>query len=222
MIRHVPRRRHAPDPGHDLRVTYDWYERHLLEIMWQIARLRALVGVTREFELAFLDHVRRLREAQLRRTVGRWDGRTVRRLVGRLAIGIAAGVIEMEMGIDHPANVIGPVSELRERVFDLGRPVLPLIHDAVDVPKLVVLFVSQARVDQDEPVAVLDQEAAQREGDAIAIIGGDAALPQRLRYHAEHRAAVEALRAALQGMTLQSTDRERRGGHQDGIEIGNL
>src|SRR5204862_8265096 len=54
-----------------------------------------------EFELSFLDHVRRLREAQLRRTVGRWDGRTVRRLVGRLAIGIAAGVIEMEMGIDH-------------------------------------------------------------------------------------------------------------------------
>jgi hypothetical protein len=37
---------------------------------------------------------------------------------------------------------------------------------------------------------VLDQEAAEGEGDAVAVVGGDAPLPQRLRYDPEHRAAV--------------------------------
>ena len=60
---------------------------------------------------------------------------------------------------------------------------------------------------------MLDEETAQSEGDAVAVIGGDAPLPQRLGHDAEHGAAVEALAAALEGVTGQAADFERRVGH---------
>src|SRR2546422_3924417 len=64
--------------------------------------------------------------------------------------------------------------ELRERLFELGTPVLPFVHDAVDVLELLVLLVAEPRVHKHEPVVVLDEEAAQRQGNAVALVGRNA------------------------------------------------
>src|SRR2546430_8714851 len=50
-------------------------------------------------------------------------------------------------------------------------------------------------------------QAAQGEGNAVALIRGDAALPQRLRHDAEHGAAVEALGAGFEGMADRKSTR---------------
>src|SRR2546428_1097917 len=122
----------------------------------------------------------------------------------------------MQMGIDHPADVRGGVAKLRQRILQLGTPVLPFVLDPVDVLELVVLLVAEPRVDEDQPVVVLDQETPQRQGNAVALVGRDAALPQGLRHDAEHGPAVEALRTALQRVTPEPAHLEGRV-HQEGI-----
>src|SRR6185436_8750199 len=103
---------------------------------------------------------------------------------------IAASTIEMQVRVDHPAHVLGSMSELPQRVLELGPPTLPRVLDSVDVTKLLVSLVADPRIDQDQAVVVLDEETAQRERDAVALIGGDAPLPQRLRHDAEHGSPV--------------------------------
>ena len=53
---------------------------------------------------------------------------------------------------------------------------------------------------------MFDEQAPEREGNAIAIVGGCAPGPQRLGHDAEHGAAVEVLAAALEGVTRQPAD----------------
>ena len=53
---------------------------------------------------------------------------------------------------------------------------------------------------------MLDQEAPHAEGDAIARIGGDPALPQWLGDDTEHRTAIEALPTGLQGVDPPVTE----------------
>src|SRR5438874_10819733 len=132
----------------------------------------------------------------------------------RIAVGIAARVIEVQVRIDHPTDVGGGMPELRERIFELGTPVLPLVHDSVDVFELLVFLVAEPRVHKHEPVVVLDQEAAQRQGNAVALVGRNAALPQRFRHDAEHGAAVEGLAAGLERVAGEAADSEGGVGHQ--------
>src|SRR5207302_6627892 len=99
-------------------------------------------------------------------------------------------------------------------ILETGAAVLPLVHDPIDVLELGVFLVAQAGVDEHEAVVVLDQETTQREGDAVAVVRGNAPLPQRLGYDAEHGAAVEALGAALQGMAGEAAHLKGRVGHQ--------
>src|SRR6185503_11186862 len=108
------------------------------------------------------------------------------------------------MRVDEPAHVARLVAELGEGVFQLGSAFLAGVVNAVDVFELVVFLVADAAVDEHQAVIVLDQQAAQRQRDAVAGVGGDAALPQRLRHDAEHGAAVEVLRAALEGVAPQA------------------
>src|SRR5881296_850880 len=70
-------------------------------------------------------------------------------------------------------------------------------------------------VSKHEPVVVLDQEAAERQGNAVALIGRNATLPQGFRHDAEHGAAVEALRTALQCVTPEPAHLEGRVGHSN-------
>ena len=56
---------------------------------------------------------------------------------------------------------------------------------------------------------MLDREAPHAELDAIALVGRDAPLPERLRHDAEHRAAVELLPAGLNGVHAKTPNGER-------------
>ena len=60
---------------------------------------------------------------------------------------------------------------------------------------------------------MLDQEAAQRQGDSVPVVRRDTPLPQRLGHHAEHGAAVEGLAAGLQGVAREAANFERGVGH---------
>src|SRR5881392_3901711 len=155
----------------------------------------------RELQLPPLDDVASLWETQSDAT-------------RRISVGIAARVIEVQVRIDHPADVGGGMTELRERIFELGTPVLPFVHDAVDVFELLAFLVAEPRVHKHEPVVVLDQEAAQRQGNAVALVGRNATLPQRFRHDAEHGAAVEGLAAGLERVAGEAADLERRVRHQ--------
>src|SRR5205823_6268051 len=93
-------------------------------------------------------------------------------------------------------------------VFEQGTAVLPVVVHAVDVPEVGVLLVADPRVDQHQAVVVLDQQAAQRERNAVARVGRDAPLPQGLRYDAEHGAAVEGLAARFECVTSQAAHLE--------------
>src|SRR5439155_27378227 len=93
---------------------------------------------------------------------------------------------------------------------------LPFVHDAVDVFELLAFLVAEPRVHKHEPVVVLDQEAAERQGNAVALVGRNAALPQGFRHDAEHGAAVEPLRTALQCVTPEPAHLEGRV-HQEEI-----
>ena len=66
-----------------------------------------------------------------------------------------------------------------------------------------------AGVDQHQPVGVLDQQAAHRERNPVPLVRLDPALPERLRHHAEHGAAVEPLEAALQRVAAEPADLKR-------------
>src|SRR5437667_10691038 len=200
VIRHVSGRREAADAGKGLRLAVDERERDRLEVGREVTRRRALVGVARELQLPPLDDVASLWETQSDAT-------------RRIAVGIAARVIEVQVRIDHPTDVGGGMPELRERIFELGTPVLPLVHDPVDVLELLVFLVAEPRVHKHEPVVVLDQEAAQRQGNAVALVGRNAALPQRFRHDAEHGAAVEGLAAGLERVAGEAADAEGGVGH---------
>src|SRR5204863_3638036 len=68
--------------------------------------------------------------------------------------------------------------------------------------------VADPRVDQQQADVVLDQHAAQCERNAVTRAGRDAPLPQRLRYDAEHGAAVEVLGAGFEGVAAQAAHLE--------------
>src|SRR5439155_10789877 len=91
----------------------------------------------------------------------------------------------------------------------------PRVVDAVDIPELLVFLVAQSGIDEHQPGVVLDQHATQGEGDAVAPVGRDAPLPQRLGNDPEHRATVEMLAAALEGVAAQPADREGGVGHDE-------
>ena len=59
--------------------------------------------------------------------------------------GVAAGVIEMEVGVDHPPHVARKEPGGGERVLQLGGAFQPAVLDAVDVEELAVLLVAERR-----------------------------------------------------------------------------
>src|SRR2546426_8582604 len=173
-----------------------------MEVVPQVAGGGALVGVPRELELALLDDVRRRGEAGPPRPC-------------LVAKGVAAGVVEMEVRVDHPAHVAGRVTQRAERILELRRATLPSVLHAVDVPELVVLLVAESRIDEDETGVVLDEHASQRQWNSVARVGRNTPLPQRFGDDAEHRAAVQMLAPALQGVTLEAAHGERGVGHDE-------
>src|SRR5260370_36745844 len=108
------------NPAQDLRFAVDQLERHALEVVGEITTRRALIGVLREVELTTLDDVTRLREGQSD-------------LPGWITVVVAAGVVEMEVGIDDPAHVVRRVPHLAERILQAAACVRACVLDAVAV-----------------------------------------------------------------------------------------
>ena len=135
-----------------------------LEVVGEIARAGALVGVPGELELPLLHHVG---------GVGERGPHVAPRVVLQLGVqrGVAAGVIEVEVGVDHPAHVARQDARRRERVLELGRALEPLVLDTVDVEELGVLLVAEPGVDQHQAVGMLDEQTAHGERDAVALVG---------------------------------------------------
>ena len=75
--------------------------------------------------------------------------------------------------------------------------------DAINVRKLRVELVADARLDQDILRAGPHQQTVQAHRHAIAGVGWDLFLPQRLRHHAEHLAAVEREGAVGKGPDVE-------------------
>ena len=117
-------------------------------------------------------------------------------------------MIEVEVRIDHPADVVRGMTQLAERVFQLGPTILAGILDAIDVDELGVFLVADSGVDQHQAGVVLDQQAPQGERDAIALVGRSAARPERFRDDTEHRPAVEMLETGFEGVACEATDFE--------------
>src|SRR2546429_322468 len=119
VIGHVSGRREAADAGKGLRLAVDEREWDRLEVGREVARRRALVGVARELELPPLDDV-----------AGLWE--TESDATRRIAVGIAARVIEVQVRIDHPADIGGGMSPPPERIFAPGAPAPPLLSAAAE------------------------------------------------------------------------------------------
>src|SRR5712664_2696799 len=144
--RDVTRCRDPANPPQDLRFAVDQLEGHALEVVGEITAGRALIGMLRELELTTLDDVTRLREGQA--DLPRW-----------IAVGVAAGVVEMQVGIDDPAHVVRLVAQFAERVLQAGAAISAGVCDAVDVAKFLVFLVADAGVDEHEPVVMFDEQA---------------------------------------------------------------
>src|SRR2546427_111811 len=177
VIRDVSGRGESADARQDLRFSVDELERNAREVVGEVAARGALVGVAREVELPFLHDVASL-------------GKGEADLPRRVEPVIAAGVIEMQMGVDYPANVVGAVPNLPDRIPQLRPSIPPHILDTVDVGELRVLLVADSGVNQHQTVIVLDEQTAQGAGDAVAIIGWGSPRPQRLGDDAKHGSAV--------------------------------
>jgi hypothetical protein len=115
-------------------------------------------------------------------------------------------MVEMQVRVDDPADVLGAVSQRFERVRQPGAAVRSEVVDAVDLTELGVVLVADARVHEHQTVVVLHEEAAEGQRDPVLRIGGDAPLPQRLWHDPEHRPAVEVLEARFQQMATQAAD----------------
>src|SRR5215471_179835 len=104
-----------------------------------------------------------------------------------LESGDTAGVVEMKVR-QHDVGDFFPGAAGPEQV-----PVEAVMRlvDGIDVPMLVVPFRPDPRVHQHPPSAVLDQQTAERQLDAVSFVGGMTLLPERFGHDAEHRATVE-------------------------------
>src|SRR5205823_7401807 len=109
VIGHVSGRREAADAGKGLRLAVDEREWDRLEVGREVARRRALVGVARELQLPPLDDV-----------AGRWE--TESDATRRIAVGIAARVIAVQVRIDHQADIRVCRTQPRARTSQPGLP----------------------------------------------------------------------------------------------------
>ena len=95
-----------------------------------------------------------------------------------VALRVAAGVIEVEMAVDHHRHVGGGEARLRERALELrGQPrsrrrVRSRCRRCRGTSPISLL--PDARVDEHEAVRMLDQQAAHAERNAVARVRGDA------------------------------------------------
>jgi len=193
VIGHVPRRGQATDTRERLR----------LAVRGVNGTARSWAGgssprcarcVSGELKLSPLDHIPGVWEAQVTRPTdhGMYCPR----------------VIEVQVCVDHPADVGRPVAELCKRIFQPLRPSLPSFATPVDVLELVVFLVAESRIPPGRAPrrASTRRQRSARESGCARRPG--CALPQGLWHDAEHGAAVEALHSSFEGVAGEAADFE--------------
>src|SRR5439155_8856795 len=185
-----------PDPGKDLDALVDELElaRGLERrvVVGEIRAARALVGRVRIDPLEALEYVRRARECGDELLT--------------VAIGVAAGVIEVEMGVHDERHFIRSHAAPRQLAQEPRRLV-----DTEDLLRAGGELRSRTGLDHDDvPRSVPDEQTVHVQRDAIAFVRRLLPIPQRLRNDAEHRATVEPEDAVAEDLDLETTDAHDR------------
>ena len=110
------------------------------------------------------------------------------------------------MGIDDQRHVVGAEAGRLDPVLEGGTPLAAPVLDGVDVVELGRLLVPRPRIQQHQPIVMLDEQASHPERNAVFLVGCDAPRPQRLGHHAEHRTAIQLLSARLNGVHAEPPD----------------
>src|SRR3954468_19902684 len=139
MPRDVARRADGANTGGNLPLAIDEVEAFRLsdrhEIVREVAARRPLVRVRGELVLAALHDI-----------AGLWKRGAD--FAARRTQGVAAGVVEVQMGIDDECNVLGAHAEVEQPVLERRGSALTAILDTVDVVELLVLLVPRAGIDE--------------------------------------------------------------------------
>src|SRR5438477_1114355 len=156
-------------------------------VVRQIAAAGSLIRGDRILPLATLEHVARAREGG--------DDPTV------IAVGIPAGVVEVQVRVDDQRYLLGSHAEGLELIQQPRR-----ILD----PEYLLLPIGQLRagagLDDHRVVGVANEQAVHVHGHAIACVGGLLPLPEILRHDPEHRAAIEAEDAVAEDPNVETTN----------------
>src|SRR5438132_6315588 len=142
------------------------------EVFAPVTRARALVRPRRIFVLAALHEVFGSRE--------RRDDCSV------LANGIAAGMIEMQVGVHDHVNVFGAKALHLQGIPQRRNPLY-----SEHLLELGILLIAQAGVDKNILSPCTNEQAIESQRNAVLLIRLAAFLPQNLWYHAEHGPAVQ-------------------------------
>src|SRR5690625_324352 len=192
VIRYMTRGQEDTDPRDDLGLTIDEIEVASLldwiEVVGQITRPDSLIPRVSELELAPLHDIPSAREGEADDRLG-------------IVMSVPASMVEVEVSIDHIFDIVGRETSIPNRILETGRRTLVL--DTVDLHELRVLLVTDTRIDQDECIGCLDEEAAETEGDTVPLISRDPTLPEDLGNHPEHRTTIEVLESSLEGMNTK-------------------
>ena len=177
-----------PDAGDDLHLFVDELElpRRLegREVVGVIGGVGPLVRVRRIEPFEALERVARARE--------RGDERVT------VAAGVAAGVVEVEMRVHDERDVLRLHAALRKLTEELRRAL-----DPVDPAQLVAHFRARAGLDDDDVIRIADEHTVHVQFNAVQRIGDLLLLPEHLRDHAVHRAAVELERSVAEDVDLE-------------------
>src|SRR5437773_12191623 len=114
-------------------------------------------------------------------------------------------MIEMQVRVYDPPDVAGLVAQRAQRILQLCSSVLARVVHAVDVDELGVFLVTDPGIDQDQTVVMLDEQAAQGEGDLVAVVGRSSPRPERLWVDAKHRPAMEVRAGSVVGVAGRAT-----------------
>ncbi len=113
-------------------------------------------------------------------------------------------MVEVEVGVDHDVHVGRVEAGVSDPVLEARR--IAVVRHAVDLVELLALLVPDPGVDQDQRVGRLDEQTAERQRDAVATVGRNPPLPERLGDDAEHRPPVELLDPGLDPVHADRSD----------------
>ena len=112
----------------------------------------------------------------------------------------------MQMRVDDQRNIWRSDANLIQAILEQGSAIRALVLQTVDILEFFIFLVAGARVDEDEPRRMLNEQAAHAQPYAVSLVRTDALFPEWLRNDAEHRTAIEFLTAGLDRVNSEVAD----------------